>query len=60
MTADETISMLHHARSVLGLVRMRFETAFPPRLVLATKLATAQNEISEVLKEIEAETNQAN
>ena len=51
--ADETISILHHCRYTIGIVRQGFEKQHPPRLVLATRLATAQNEITDTLKELE-------
>ena len=53
--ADETISLLHHCRYTIGVVRQRFEKQHPPKLVLATRMATAQNEITDTLKELENE-----
>lgn len=51
MLCDNTITALHVARSSLGTARLHFESAGD--LQSSAKLATAQNEITEVLQKLE-------
>ena len=59
MSAAGTITALHHARSVIGGVRLTLEQLDEPALRLSAMLAESQVTIGEVLDEIERAAKEA-